>query len=194
MFELPVQLEVDGKLYPIRNKGDFRMVLDCFAALNEVELDNVDRILSSLIIFYEGVNSVSDLHNFFGEDLSEAAEKMFDFFNCGENNIGAKQNYKLIDWEKDSNLISSAINNVARTEIRSLEYLHWWTFMGYYLAIGDCPWSYIVSIREKIKKGKKLEKDERKFKIDNPNYFIWDSQTVEDKQVAAQLQDIWANQ
>lgn len=194
MFELPVQLEVDGKLYPIRNKGDFRMVLDCFAALNEVELDNVDRILSSLIIFYEGVNSVSDLHNFFGEDLSEAAEKMFDFFNCGENNIGAKQNYKLIDWEKDSNLISSAINNVARTEIRSLEYLHWWTFMGYYLAIGDCPWSYIVSIREKIKKGKKLEKDERKFKIDNPNYFMWDSQTVEDKQVAAQLQDIWANQ
>jgi len=193
MFELPVQLEVNGKLHPIRNNGDFRVVLDCFAALNDVELDDIDRILSSLIIFYEEAESEASLNELFNRDIRPAAEKMFWFFSCGDNVVGNKHNYKLVDWEKDQQLIASAINKAAGTEIRSLDYLHWWTFMGYYTAIGDCTWSNVVAIRQKIKTGKKLEKNELKFKNDNPEYFVWDSHTIADKEAENSLFDLWNN-
>lgn len=190
MFELPVELEIDGKLHPIRNRGDFRMVLDCFAALNEVELDDADRILSSLIIFYDELSGEDDVYTVFGDAISEAVTQMMSFFNCGEVTVGSKQNYRLVDWQKDSQLIASAINKSAGMEIRSLDYLHWWTFMGYYLAIDDkSAWANIVSIRHKIKTGKKLEKDEIKFRRENPEYFVWDSKTVEEKRNEADLLD-----
>lgn len=155
------------------------MVLDCFSALQDAELSEEERVISSLIIFYEDVHCYSDLDKLFttDEDFKLATEKMFDFFNCGQNEVGAKQNYKLIDWEDDSQIICSAINNVAKTEIRSLDYLHWWTFMGYYISIGESVLSTVVSIRHKIATGKKLEKYEKDFKKDNPNYFNFDYRT-----------------
>lgn len=190
MFELPTQIIISDVAYNIRNNGDFRMVLDCFVALNDIELDNVDRILSSLIIFYDGMEEEGDLYEAFGDNLQEATEKMFWFFDCGENMAVNKQNYKLVDWEKDQQLIASAVNNAAGKEIRSLEYLHWWTFMGYYLAVGECVWASVVQIRHKIKTGKRLEKEELKFKRDNPEYFIWDSTTIEDAEAMREIQKL----
>ena len=128
MFELPVHIDIDGELHPIRNRGDYRMVLDCFLALNDDELDDIDRVLSSLIIFYEELSDISDVNTVFGEHTQEAAEKMFLFFNCGQTNVGNQRNHKLVDWEKDQQLIASAVNKAAGMEIRNLEYLHWWTF------------------------------------------------------------------
>ena len=61
MFEIPVSLEIGGEQLSIRNKGDYRMVLDCFAALNDVELEKEERVYCSLIIFYEDFNSLEDL-------------------------------------------------------------------------------------------------------------------------------------
>ena len=99
---------------------------------------------------------------------------MFDFFNCGRSqSIGKKMNHKLIDWEQDSQIICSAINKVANKEVRAEPYIHWWTFMGYYSAVGESLLSTIVSIRDKIVRGKKLEKHERIFRQENPEYFIW---------------------
>lgn len=191
MFELPTQLEIGGKLHAIRNNGDFRMVLDCFRELNSTELDDIGRILSSLVIFYSEMNDPDDLFIVFGDDYQEAVKKMFWFFNCGQENTGKQSNYTLVDWEKDSQLIAGAINAVAQKEVRSLEYLHWWTFMGYYFEIHDSAWNSIVAIRYKIKTHKKLEKEEERFKRENPEYFIWDSMTVQEKLENEMIAEIW---
>lgn len=167
------------------------MVLDCFAALEDVELGKQERILTCLIIFYDELRTVEDLARVFGTDLQEPVKQMFNFFNCGQESIGAHTSHKLVNWEQDAPLIASAINNIAGKEIRLEPYLHWWTFMSYYLAIGECPLATIVGIRNKIKTGKKLEKYERDFKKENPHYFIWDSQSVEQKEAEELIRQMW---
>lgn len=192
MFEIPVAITLDGVEYPIRNKGDYRMVLDCFSALNDPELDVKHRILTSLIIFYDGLDEDTDIDEFFHGDVDSAIREMYLFFNCGQPENHTKRP-NLMDWEKDGQLIASAINNVAKTEIRFEPYVHWWTFMGYYMSIGESAFSTVVGIRYKIKSGKKLEKHEKEFKRDNPQYFVWDTQSVEDKQLTDYVRSLWNN-
>ena len=195
MFELPTSITIEDREYPIRNNGDFRMVLDCFTCLQDVELDERERIITSLCIFYADVTSIEGISEVFSSEeiLLSAIEGMYNFFNCGQQNVGARQNHKLIDWEQDGQMIISAVNNVAKKEIRAESYVHWWTFMGYYLAIGECPLSTVVSIRDKILKGKKLEKWEQTFRKDNPEYFIWNSKSVEDREAEEYIKQIWNN-
>ena len=193
MYTLPTTVKIRDNDFKIRNKGDFRMVLDCFNALQDDNLSEQERVISSLIIFYDDVHSYEDLCVLFkdDEDLKLAIEKMYEFFNCNQKEVGAKQNYKLIDWDNDSQIICSAINNVANIEIRSLEYLHWWTFMGYYISIGESVLSTVVGIRHKIATGKKLEKYEKDFKKDNPNYFNFDYRTSEQREEDAKFRAMW---
>lgn len=59
--------------------------------------------------------------------------------------------------------------------------------MGYYCSIGESILSTVVNIRDKIVKGKKLEKHEKEFKRNNPQYFNWraeDIQKQEDDKLA----------
>ena len=193
MYTLPTTVKIRDNDFKIRNKGDFRMVLDCFNALQDNNLSQQERVISSLIIFYDDVHSYEDLCVLFkdDEDLKLAIEKMYEFFNCNQKEVGAKQNYKLIDWDNDSQIICSAINNVANIEIRSLEYLHWWTFMGYYISIGESVLSTVVGIRHKIATGKKLEKYEKDFRKDNPNYFNFDYRTSEQREEDAKFRAMW---
>ena len=42
--------------------------------------------------------------------------------------------------------------------------MHWWTFIAAYYEIGgDCTFSQIVRIREKLAKGKTLDKSDREW-------------------------------
>ena len=189
MFELPTTIELGGKEFPIRNNGDYRMVLDCFVALQDTELDEQSRTFTCLIIFYNDINSIGDLSKL--PDIKEAITKMYDFFNCGKPEVGRKLNYSILDWEKDEQLIASAVNNVAQTEVRALPYLHWWTFMGYYSAIGESPLSTILGIREKIVKGKPLEKYEKEYRQNNPGYFDRDYRSAEQKGLEEEIKNLW---
>lgn len=192
MFELPTEVTVNGRVYPIRNKGDYRMVLDCFLTLHDTLLDSKERIITTLIIFYSDFNSIEDVLE--NPDLKELVEEMYSFFNCGQKNPGKKTNYRLIDWEKDEQLIASAVNSVAGKEVRAEAYIHWYTFMGYYTAIGESSLSTVVGIRQKIVKGKKLEKYEAEFQRDNPEYFDWNFKTSEQEELEAQIKALWNHQ
>ena len=189
-YDLPIAIEVNNKNYSITNKGDYRVILDCFSVLSDDEILPQYRIIDCLKIFYEDINSDEDV-NLFGANIKEAVSKMYDFFNCNQEQVGIKTNYKLIDWEQDAQLVCAAVNKVAQTEIRSEPYLHWWTFMGYYFSIGESVLSTVVSIRHKRITGKKLEKHEREFIKDNPQYFET-KQTQKQKQEADDLFDkLW---
>lgn len=192
MFELPTTITVNGKEYPIRNKGDFRMVFDCFEALNDDGLDTSYRGVTALFIFLDGFNDIPDmLKEFDDRALVDAIKQMYIWFNCGqEDTVGVKSHKGVVDWEQDQQLIAGAVNAVAKMEIRATPYLHWWTFMSYYYNIGEGAFSTIVSIRSKIKEGKKLEKYEQDFKRDNPQYFTTKRTAVE-REFDEELRRMW---
>jgi hypothetical protein len=190
MYELPTEIELGNIQYGIRNRGDYRVVLDIFSCLEDPELDSTERIISALIIFYEDLNSIEDVYSL--PNIEEAVHKMYDFFNGEPQPKPAmKTHRKLIDWEGDEAIIVSAINNVAKAEIRALDYLHWWTFLSYYMSIGESTLSTVVSIRDKTAKGEKLEKWERKYKQKNPQYFIWKSKTADEIDAENWLKSVW---
>ena len=188
MYEIPTSINVDGKEYKIRNNGDFRVILDCFEALGDVELTAQERLLAALIIFYEDFNTIRDLEDVNVEALVSG---MYDFFNCGSDTVGTHTSHKLIDWKQDAQLICSAVNKVCGKEIRLESYLHWWTFMGYFTAIGESPISTIIHIRDKIVQGKKLEKHEREYRMNNPQYFAWNSKSVEESEADKLVRELW---
>lgn len=188
MYELPTELDVAGEYYNIRKRGDYRMVLDVFSVLEDNSITQSERILSALVIFYEDFDTIEDVLSH--KNLEDFINAMFKFFNADRQDA-TKNARKLIDWENDSALIASAINNVAHTEIRAEEYVHWWTFMGYYMAIGESTLSTIIGIRDKILKGKKLEKWERDFRNENPQYFTWKHDTIEEQDANKWIMDMW---
>ena len=55
MWDLPVSVEINGKIHAIRNKCDYRVVLDVISALNDNELTEEEKIKCALIIFYENI-------------------------------------------------------------------------------------------------------------------------------------------
>lgn len=72
-----------------------------------------------------------------------------------------------MDWEQDGDLIAADVNRAAGQEIRSLPYLHWWTFLSFFNAIGQGQLSTVVSIRDKLNRGRKLEDWEKTFYREN---------------------------
>lgn len=190
MYELPVSITTEeGIEYTIRNKGDYRMVLDCLEALDDMDLKPLERLYAGLIIFYEKFDSVEDI--LADENVEQLLSKMFLFFNLNKQEDKKDNRPKLIDWNADSALIVSAINKVAGKEIRSEEYLHWWTFISYYMGIGESSLTTVVTIREKIAKNKKLEKYEKEFRANNPEYFTVDLRTHEQKANDEWAMSVW---
>lgn len=55
------------------------------------------------------------------------------------------------------------MNKAAGFETRTVKYLHWWTFLGYFNEIGEGLFSSVIGIRQKLNKGKKLENTSRSF-------------------------------
>lgn len=191
MYEVPTTIQVGEQSFTIRNRGDYRVVLDCFSCLSDYELDEQERLYACLIIFYEDFEELEDVICLGKDTIQSLVEQMYSFFNCNEQNSGVKTNFKAIDWDGDSQLICSAVNKVAHQEIRTAEYIHWWTFMGYYMEVGESVLATVVSIRSKIMKGKKLEKHEREFRRSNPQYFAWDSRTGEQMDGDAWVASVW---
>lgn len=193
MYSLPTTITItDGRQFAISEKGDYRVILHCFEAIGDSELSEDEKVLASLLIFYNEFKDFDDLAYLDTETISELTNAMFNFFNCNQpEGVGYNAHRKLIDWEQDEQMIVSAINNVSKTEIRTLDYLHWFTFMGYYLSVGESVLSTVVSIRDKIVNGKKLEDYERKFKNSNPQYFNWNSKTADELAMDEYVKSIW---
>ena len=190
MYRLPTKVTVDNLEFNIRERGDFRMVLDCFKALQDEELSEDYRVLASLLIFYNELNDFEDLREY-EPQLNELVKEMYKFINGGEEQSpGAERDVTLVDWEQDSQIVCAAVNTVANQEIRSVEYLHWWTFLGYYMSVGQSVLSTVVSIRDKIAHHKKLEAWEKDFKKNNPKYFVW-RQTAKEQDLNNLVRDIW---
>lgn len=158
VYDLPTALFVGGEMKKIRS--DYRAVLDICAALSDPELNDRDKAAVMLTILYEDPQAAM-------ADPEEAVKQALWFIGGGDEAQDARPRPKLMDWEQDFPVLVGAINRVAGTEIRALPYLHWWTFISYYMEIGECSFAQIVAIRNKKARGKKLEKWEQDYYKDN---------------------------
>ena len=154
MIGLPTSLNVAGKEYPIRT--DYRVILTIFAAFSDPNLSEWEKITVCLYCLYKTVP----------DDLDEALKQAMWFID-GAEPPGSGPNIRLMDWEQDEGMIFAAVNRVAGKEIRAAEYMHWWTFLGYFYEIGEGRFATVVGIRSKMAKGKPLTKEERELLRDS---------------------------
>lgn len=160
MWDLPVSVIIGEKEYKITNKCDYRMVLDVICALNDNELTDDYKLKTALYIFYEDITEC--------DDLELAVKEMYKIISYGEEDDEKDETKpRLMDWKHDFNMIVAPINRVLGYEIRSVDYLHWYTFLSGYMEIGECQFNTVVSIRSKRAKGKKLDDWEREFYKEN---------------------------
>ena len=161
---LPETLIVCDKSYPIRS--DYRNVLQAFEAFNDPELENSEKWIVAIYLLFAEFTCAEDVETAVegGFDVEEAIKQILWFISGGkEEKKDDRKELPTYDWAQDEQIIFSAVNNVAKKEVREVEYMHWWTFLGYFNEVGEGTFSYIVGIRNKLNKGKKLEKHEKEF-------------------------------
>lgn len=151
---LPQTLNINGRAYKIRS--DYRDILQIIAAFGDKELSDEEKAYVCLKRLFIAMESIPK------SDYQDAYEAAVTFIECHTSD--RKPSPKVVNWEKDEQLIFPAINKVAGMEVRAVPYMHWWTFLGYFQSIDrEDIWGFILTIRQKRAKGKKLEKYEKDF-------------------------------
>lgn len=163
-WEFPTSLNIGGVDYEIRT--DYRAVLDLLTALNDPDLKDADEQLTAYMQSMVIMEIMfPDCDNIPMEHWQEALNKVSEFIDMGISYDRKKP--ITMDWEQDAPIIIPAINKVLNCEIRAQKYMHWWTFLGAYMEIGESLFSNIIHIRQKKASGKKLEKWEQDFYKEN---------------------------
>ena len=153
-WSLPESVEVHGVTYPIRT--DYRCILDILTDLSNPEADGQDRALAVLVGLYPDFDDMPPDH------WEDAISEGLRFINCDSGDATHKSP-RLVDWEQDYSLIIAPINRVIGGEVRSVEYMHWYTFLAAYQEIGDCTFAQVVRIRDHLARGKNLDKSDREW-------------------------------
>ncbi len=149
---LPTRVEVEGAEYAIRS--DYRAILDICAALSDPELDGQERAAVALTIFYPDLAVMPAGH------YRTAVERCLCFIRGGEEEPPGRSP-RLMDWEQDFPHIVAPINRVLGQEVRAVEYMHWWTFLAAFYEIGECTFAQIVRVRDRLARGKALDKQDQ---------------------------------
>ena len=153
---LPQTLNVCNRSYEIRS--DYRNVLRIIAAYNDKDLSDQEKVFVCLRRIYKDLDSIPKDKDTYAAAFKAATE----FMECRLSSD--KPSPKVVNWEKDEQLIFPAINKVAGMEVRAVSFMHWWTFLGYFQAIDrEDLWGVVLTIRQKKAMGKKLEKHESEF-------------------------------
>lgn len=178
-YELPTSLNIFGSEYAIRT--DFRDIINVLIAMNDPDLDMQSKVYVLLKIIFINFEEIRPEH------MEEAYKAACEFIDCGQK-VDNKSTNRLIDWEQDARIIIPAVNGVAHGEIRSLPYLHWWTFFGYFMEIRESLFSSVLNIRLKKAKHKKLEKWEKDFYRENKD--IIDFKNRDSEEIRAEKENL----
>lgn len=155
-WELPKSLEIGGLGYSIET--DFRTVLYVISRMTDPEYEPDERAAICLQVMIPEWESIPP------ERYQEALDKLGEFIDAGFAPGSAKRNApRTMDWDQDAPMIIPAVNRSLGREVRGLDYLHWWTFFGAYMEMGECLYTTVLGIRQKRAQGKPLEKYEREF-------------------------------
>lgn len=180
LWSLPQSLEVGGRQVLIH--GDYRDILEILSYLNDPRYPQPLAWAIAIGLFY-------------GEPIDralwpEAAEALAEFLTAGQKYSPGPV---LMDWEQDALPIISDINGVAGREIRQEKFIHWWTFLSWFHAIGPGQLSTLIGIRDKLRRGKPLDGWEKEFYAQNREAVelkkrLSPSQQAEKKRLEAMLE------
>ena len=157
IFDLPTTLTVCGVEYEIRT--DFRDILNILLAFDDPDLSNSEKALVCLYILYVDFEDIPQ------DAYKQAFDAALEFIDNGME--GKPNSPRTMDWEQDAPILFPAVNNAAGYETRSAKYIHWWTFLGYFMEIKDGTFSTVLSLRLKRAKNKKMEQWEKDFWKEN---------------------------
>jgi hypothetical protein len=164
-WDFPTSLEVCGETLQIRT--DFRVILDVMEVLGDETITDAERAFVALSVFYYAdVDWLSQSREF----NDDAVRQMMWFIRGGRESDKAS-GPRVMDWDQDFHIIAPPVNRVLGYECRAVPYdletnaggLHWWTFLGAYMEIGECYFQQVVGIRSKKARGKKLDKSDQEF-------------------------------
>ena len=175
--QLPCLLKINGKNYPINS--DFRVVLNLFAAFNDDKLTELEKAFVCVNCLF--LDEITD------DIFTEAVQKAYWFIDGGDMPKSEPSKIKLLDWEHDQSIIFPAINKAAGTEVRTIQYMHWWTFLGYFGEIGEGLFSTVINIRYKRANSKKLDKWEHEFLLKHKEMIIF--YTDEERQAIEETEE-----
>jgi len=180
LWQLPTEANFSGVKY--RHKSDYRQILRIFDILSDESRPELYRWYLALVYFYEDpIPKTLE---------GEAMAYLSSFLTCGD---GGRPGPKLLDWQTDAPEIIADVNAVAGREIRAMEYLHWWSFLSFFMAIGEGRLSALVSIRDKLRRGKKLDPWEQEYYRRDPQKLRLHPQpTVADTAEKARLESLLA--
>lgn len=153
IFDLPRSVEFGGRTWPINT--DYRDVLRVLTAMEDPDVTDEEKAYICLHNLYPGAKDIPQ------DQLQAAFDAALDFIDRGQQDD--KPGPRTMDWTQDAPLIFPAVNRAAGMEVRSVEYMHWWTFLGFFMEIKDSTYSAILGLRDKKARGKKLEKEEKEF-------------------------------
>ena len=152
---LPESLTVNGRAYDIET--DYRACLTVIQAMGDPDLDPADKVEVCLTLYKDFGGDMPP------EDCQAAYEAACAFLDHGARE-GKKPPHRLMDWEQDEDILFPAVNRAAGFEVRTVEYMHWWTFLGLLMSVdSESVWAHVMALRSKRAKGKKLEKWEAEY-------------------------------
>lgn len=153
--DLPRSLVIGGKEHEIYT--DFRDIILICTAYNDPELSTEDA--SFVLLNNLFVDDISNIEN-----IEEALKHAVWFIDGGKNySENAQDSPKLMDWEQDYDYIISAVDTGIKTAetVLDLDYMHWWTFLRKFTERKQTRLDTLISIRDKLAKGKPLDSGEK---------------------------------
>lgn len=161
-YSLPKKAKIADTELDIRY--DFRVMMDIFEVLAMDDLSEQEQLYVALSYFYPQFPDLPDAPTY-----QESVSYLFWFMNGGRTGGKGKgkTSPKLVSWADDFPYICSAVNRVLGYDCRGADEVHWWTFLGAYMEIGECFFSQIVAIRSKKAKNQKLDKTDQEFYKEN---------------------------
>lgn len=157
LWALPEAVRFAGRAWRVRS--DFRDVLALLRWLDgsaDPALTESERWYVALALFYQDFSCIPP------ENYREACEQMATFIQAGRPDAGPFAP-RLMDWQQDAALIAAGVARAAGQDLRALPHLHWWSFLGWFDSIADGPFATVVALRDKLRRGKKLEPWERDY-------------------------------
>ncbi len=154
---LPTRAELGGEVYAIRS--DYRDVLAVLRWLSsraDPDLDRSERGYVAMRLFYPEFAAMPPAV------WPQATQFLAEFLAAGRRE-DARPGPPLMDWQQDAPLIAAGISQQTGQDVRGMAYLHWWSFLALFDAIGEGSFATVVAIRDKLRRGKRLETWELEF-------------------------------
>ena len=179
--KLPTEWEApDGNVYQIDT--DFRIGIQICLVQDDTELTKREKTAKIIELLFLGKVPQNP------QDIEECAA----FFANGwfhDNESKDKAQKRLMDFNVDQWRIYSAFLAQYRIDLDTIEYLHFWKFMGLLSSLEECSYTRVIGIRQRKFKPKMDPEDRKQLKKAKEVYELPQIRSLEEQEMDADIYD-----